>query len=270
MTDIPKSKAITLLQEKIDKIQRLKSIGHAGEEFTRWQNSTETLVEYLFGPRSKQLSRFVGIHYWSQFAIVEPEYDDEDSSTGIFLEGLSTARATLQAMIDEIQTFWPDDAPPVSQDETPPASNKIFLVHGRDTAAKESVARFLEHLKLQPVILSEKPNGGKTLIEKFEREANNVGYAVILFTPDDIGGLQSANEQQARARQNVIFELGFFAGRLGRERVCILTAPDVEIPSDIFGLGYVPFNISSTDWKIGLVTELKNAGFTIDANKALP
>jgi predicted nucleotide-binding protein len=271
MNPIPKTRAIKLLQEKIDQIPALQAIGHSGEAFTRWHHSTETLVEHLFGVRSKQLTRFAGIHFWAQFAIVVPEDEDDDSSNGIFLEGLSTARATLLSMIDDIQTIWPDDASPAPATPTPPPpdSRQVFLVHGRDNAAKETVARFLEHLGLKPIILSEQPNGGKTLIEKFEREANNASYAVVLFTPDDIGGLQSADDQQARARQNVIFELGYFAGRLGRDRVCILTDPSVEIPSDIFGLGYVPFDSSGDGWKIGLGRELKNAGFNIDGNKVL-
>ena len=202
--------------------------------------------------------------------MVEPEYYSESVDRKIFLEGLRTARATLQSMIDEIQTFWPDDAPPAPATPTPPPldSRKVFLVHGHDTGARDAVARFLQQLGLSPVILDERPNGGRTIIEKFEQESN-VGYAIVLFTPDDIGGLQSADEQQARARQNVIFELGYFAGRLGRERVCILTDPCVEIPSDIFGLGYVPFDSSGDGWKIGLGRELKNAGFNIDGNKVL-
>ena len=200
--------------------------------------------------------------------MVEPEYYSESVDRKIFLEGLRTARATLQSMIDEIQTFWPDDTSPASATPTTPLdSRKVFLVHGRDTAARDAVASYLRQLGLEPVILAERPNGGRTIIEKFEQESN-VGYAIVLFTPDDIGGLQNADDQQARARQNVIFELGYFAGRLGRDRVCILTVPGVEIPSDIFGLGYVAFDASSDGWKIGLVKELKNAGFDIDANKA--
>lgn len=269
MTSIPKTKAIELLQKQIDEIEAMQSLGHSSEKFIRWQNSTATTIKYVFPNDKTHVEEFSKIPYKPGSFIL----DDNNISRvfdGAFRNGLRKAKATLQAMIDEIQTFWSDDAPPApaSLPPPPPDSHKVFLVHGRDTAAQQSVARFLEHLGLQPIILSERPNGGKTLIEKFEREANNVGYAVVLFTPDDIGGLQSADEQQARARQNVIFELGFFAGRLGRERVCILTAPDVEIPSDIFGLGYVPFNALSADWQIGLVKELKNAGFAIDANKA--
>ena len=270
MSSISKNRAIELLQQKIDEIPSLQADTASSEAFARWHASTKTVISHVFGMSSKQGSDFAQIHFWSQIAIISPDYDNDAADRSVFLDALRTARATLQAMVDEIQTFWPDDAPPasVTPPPLPPDSHKVFLVHGRDTAAKETVARFLEHLGLKPIILSEQPNGGKTLIEKFEREANQVNYAIVLFTPDDIGGLQSADEQQARARQNVIFELGYFAGRLGRERVCILNVPGVEIPSDIFGLGYVAFDASSDGWKMGLVKELKNAGFDIDANKA--
>lgn len=268
MTSIPKTRAIELLQAKIGEIEALQSHGPTSEEFIRWKNSTATTIKNVFLNDSTRWNEFQNIRYRPSSCILAG--DIHRVFREAFLRGLSTARATLQAMIEEIQTFWPDDAPPAPATPTPPPldSRKVFLVHGRDTAAKEAVARFLEHLDLRPIILSEQPNGGKTMIEKYEREANNASYAVVLFTPDDIGGLQSADEQQARVRQNVIFELGYFAGRLGRERVCILTDPSVEIPSDIFGLGYVPFDSSGDGWKIGLGRELKNAGFDIDANKA--
>ncbi len=269
MNPIPKTRAIALLQQKIDEIPALQAAAEFSEAFTRWRTSTDTVIVYVFGSNSRQRILFAQIQFSSQFAIVEADDDDAGSSL-VFLDGLRTARATLQAMIDEIQTFWPDDAPtaPSTPPASPPDARKVFLVHGRDEAAKATAARFLEHLGLEPVILSERPNGGKTLIEKFEQEANQVGYAIVLFTPDDIGGLQSADEQQARARQNVLFELGYFAGRLGRERVCILNVPGVEIPSDLFGVAYVFFDPAGGDWKLKLIGELKNAGFDIDANKA--
>ena len=170
-------------------------------------------------------------------------------------------------MIKEVKTTWPDDASAIVASEVVSDPRKVFLVHGRDVAAKESVARFLEKLGLKPVILAERPNGGRTIIEKFEQESN-VGYAIALFTPDDVGGLRGGTEEQARARQNVVFELGYFVGKLGRSRVCVLNVSGVEFPSDFSGVAYVPFDAASGDWKLGLVKELKAAGFDIDANKA--
>jgi hypothetical protein len=144
-------------------------------------------------------------------------------------------------------------------------SNKVFIVHGHDEAALQGLARFLEKLGLEAIILREQPDRGQTIIEKFEHSAD-VGFAVILLTPDDVGGSIKADVSDARARQNVIFELGFFAGKLGRGRVCLLRKGQVEIPSDLFGVIYTDMD-SAEAWKMKLVRELKAAQLDFDATK---
>jgi predicted nucleotide-binding protein len=141
----------------------------------------------------------------------------------------------------------------------------VFLVHGHDSEVRHAVEAFLMKLGLEVIVLAERPNAGRTIIEKFEAEST-VGYAVVLLTPDDIVASSSGTEQIERARQNVIFELGFFAGRLGRNQVCLLRKGDVEIPSDLAGVGYVPWD---GHWKLDLARELKAGGFAVDLNKAL-
>lgn len=114
--------------------------------------------------------------------------------------------------------------------------------------------------------MEEQPNQGRTIIEKFEEEAQKVGFAVVLLTPDDEGRLRGGdNEYKPRARQNVIFELGYFAGVLGRHRVCALMKEDVEIPSDYDGLLYISMGDPDA-WKLRLSRELREAGFDVDAN----
>lgn len=151
---------------------------------------------------------------------------------------------------------------------TTDASNKqVFIVHGHNESIKLNVARTLEKLGLIPIILHEQPNEGRTIIEKFEKHSK-VGFAVVLLTDDDEGKSKTTLDLQLRARQNVILELGYFIGKLGRERVVPLYMNDVELPSDLYGLVYVP--IDSTDsWKFALVKELRAAGYTIDANKII-
>lgn len=144
-------------------------------------------------------------------------------------------------------------------------SNKVFIVHGHDEAALQGLARFLEKIQLEAVILKEQPNQGRTIIEKYEDVAKEVGFAVVLLTPDDVGSAKSAGEYNQRARQNVIFA-GYFAGRLGRGKVCLLRKGNVEIPSDLFGVLYVDLD-DSEGWKSKLVGELKAAKLDFDANK---
>jgi predicted nucleotide-binding protein len=144
--------------------------------------------------------------------------------------------------------------------------NKVFVVHGHDEAALQSVARFMEQLGLEAIILREQPDQGRTIIEKFEDCAREVGFAVVLMTPDDIGQTATELQHTSRARQNVIFELGYFAGKLGRGRACLLRRGDVEIPSDLYGVIYTDLDVAD-GWKLRLVRELKAAGLDFDANR---
>jgi len=155
-------------------------------------------------------------------------------------------------------------APPASALELPVTNSDptVFLVHGHDQT-KHQVARVIDQLTgREPVILDEQTSRGRTLLEKFEDHAATAALAVVLLTPDDFGGVAGA-PQQPRARQNVVFELGYFCGRLGRRNVIVLNA-GVEQPSDITGLVYIPMNDGS--WKLKLGRELSEAQVPVDFN----
>jgi predicted nucleotide-binding protein len=145
-------------------------------------------------------------------------------------------------------------------------SRTIFIVHGHDQSAKSEVARVLEHLKFDVVILQEQPNRGQTIIEKFQQNSLQVAFAVVLMTADDraAGPRDALPEQANRARQNVILELGYFMGALGRGRVATLIAPGVEQPSDILGIAYI--EMDKADWRPRLAQELAAAGLDVDFN----
>jgi predicted nucleotide-binding protein len=140
-------------------------------------------------------------------------------------------------------------------------------VHGHDSAPKAEVARFIEKLGLEAMILHERPNKGRALITKFREEAAGVGFAVVLMTPDDLGEAKDAGDLKSRARQNVVFELGFFIGRLGPERVAALVKGDIELPSDYDGVVYI--SLDNEDWQTKLGVELQAAGYEIDWNKVM-
>ncbi len=147
-----------------------------------------------------------------------------------------------------------------------PRTRDVFIVHGHDDAAREEVARFLSKADFNPVILHEQASGGRTVIEKLEKYAD-VGFAVILLTPDDVGGPKDGT-MQPRARQNVIAELFYFIGKLGRERVCALKKGDLEIPSDIGGVVYVPLDAGG-GWRQTLLRELEAVAYEVDWGKAM-
>jgi predicted nucleotide-binding protein len=145
---------------------------------------------------------------------------------------------------------------------------KVFLVHGHDNEAKESVARFIERLGLEAVILHEQANRGRTIIEKLEHHVDAF-FAVVLLTPDDVGASRKdSNSLQPRGRQNVIFELGLFIGKLGRSHVCALQKGAIELPSDYHGV--LPLLMDEAGgWKAQLAQELKQAGCAVNISKAL-
>jgi predicted nucleotide-binding protein len=148
-------------------------------------------------------------------------------------------------------------------------SKKVFIVHGHDDSSKNELVAFLYKLGLKPIVLHEQANEGKTVVEKFEQYASDVGYAFVLLTPDDVGSQKGEGEElRPRARQNVILELGYFMGKLGRDRVCGLFKDDVEIPSDVLGVLYLKYQKSIEERDLDIVQELDRAGYKISFGRA--
>lgn len=148
---------------------------------------------------------------------------------------------------------------------TPSEDKTIFVVHGHDNVRKLEVARFLERTTGKTVvILHEQPHKGRTIIEKLEDHASEAGFAVVLLTGDDEGA-ERGGQARLRARQNVILELGFFLGALGRSRVVALYEEGVERPSDIDGVLYVSL---AGQWMADLAKELRAADVDTDMSKA--
>ena len=162
---------------------------------------------------------------------------------------------------------------PKSKSKPNEPNRRVFVVHGHDHGLKTSVQLALERLGLNPVVLGERPNRGRTIIEKFEENAD-VGFAVVLMTPDDCGhdkerppaAKRATRQNGNRARQNVMLELGYFLAKLGRNRVMVISDPAVELPSDMYGIVYAD-STKEAEWQKGLVKELRAAGYDVDANK---
>jgi len=144
-------------------------------------------------------------------------------------------------------------------------SNTVFIVHGHDETAKNELFVLLTYMGLKPRILKEEADEGKTIIEKLEDYSSNVGYAIILLTPDDVGG-KDTSSLKPRARQNVILELGYFMGKIDRRRIlCLIRGRDteapLEIPSDTLGIVTHRFTQKVEECSKELYRSLRAAGY---------
>jgi predicted nucleotide-binding protein len=147
---------------------------------------------------------------------------------------------------------------PQPRDIKTSAKRRVFIVHGRDKTPSLELARFVEkRYPIDAILLEDEAHRGRTLIEKLE-DYCDVDFAFITLTPDDIGALKGESLKE-RGRQNVIFEWGQFIGKIGRKKVCLLIKGDVEIPSDLHGIGYYRFDKNVKECFIEVENELKDA-----------
>ncbi len=246
------------LYRQIDelKLHRVKS---TSSEFITWKTKISRVLKKLYGSESDELEEFEQI----SFSIMLYTFEEtEEDYVNACQEGLRQAKALLEAYLTDAEDEKPSEKDFKDEPKQCASTRKIFIVHGHNGELKESVARLVEKQGLEPVILSEMANQGKTIIEKFE-ENSDVGAAICLFSADDIGKSVKESEYRSRARQNVVFEAGFFVAKLGRKKVVIIADPVVEIPSDMQGVVYT----NSSEWRFGVLKELKAMGYSIDYNK---
>jgi len=281
---VPRSEVKEKIQKQIEKGRKLLESSSGldgvirGEDVEgsteRWMKYNEELLGRIFDTDSfKQEHHRAVLNVYSElsgstsvagrrFGRAVPSKNKDEEMIKACIEALESIIERLELIPEpeEVKSSEPKDRTKIE------LGSDIFIVHGHDEACKESVARFIQKLELKPIILHEQPNQGRTIIEKFE-DYSNVGFAIVLMTPDDVGSAIDDKENlKPRARQNVVFELGFFVGRLGRNCVCALYKGNVEIPSDYTGVLFIPME---SEWKLSLAKEIKAAGIKVDLNKAI-
>lgn len=256
-------KALTRLQRLLDQI---RDGGDDSPLLTTWRQDIQGVLSQFYGRPSLQLEQFEQIHFSPMMYFTGMP---DSMITEARLSGLATAEGFLQSRINDLTEDLQEPQPQqfVSKTEVAKDTRKVFVVHGHDHGSKESVARYLSKLGLEPVILHEQVDQGRTIIEKFEHHAE-VSCAVVILSPDDVASPKNdPAHQEKRARQNVIFEMGFFVGRLGRKHTFALLQKGVTRPSDVDGVLYISMDDDVT-WRMRLVGELKASGMDVDANKA--
>lgn len=209
--------------------------------------------------------RFINMTMSTPFGPQESfgEYDRQETAKKI-RQGISVLGTAIDALEQDLAEEGHSRA---QERRTEPTARDVFIVHGHDHEALEAVRSLVQKLGLNPIVLKDAPNGGRTLIEKFEANSERAGFAIVLLTPDDIGGPKGATGGilKPRARQNVILELGYFYGALTRRNVCALIRGDVEIPSDFVGVVCEPFDDHGA-WRTKVAKELRMAGYPVDLN----
>lgn len=238
-------------------------------QYNKWTNYNIDLLDTLFGTVSNKYTthyRSVGENTFliGNENIIEEQKKKIKSKIATlesFIERLDFILSAIENQ-NQIHSESKDKAEIIKTQ-----TNRVFIVHGHDEAVKEKTARCLEKLGLEPVILNEQKNGGKTIIEKIEENGSDVGFAVILLTADDKGKSKKDSDYKSRARQNVVFEMGYFVAKLGRDRVFLLLEDGVEKPGDLDGIVYNVIDEKGYWKQHDLVKELRAVGYDVSADK---
>ncbi len=221
-------------------------------QFRTWRTKAERIIVKLYGDKSLEHIKFIKTRCYPY------GWGSNTNFCECYRKDLEELKMTFEYYLDELKEKDGEQ----NMNEKKYNYSKVFIVHGHDGELKHAVARTIEKQGLQAVILSEQVNKGRTIIKKFEENSDVCG-AVCLFTADDVGKAKTEATEQPRARQNVVFEAGYFMGKLGRDHVVMICEDGVEIPGDLSGVVYTGKN----NWQIDMLKELKAMGYSIDMNK---
>jgi predicted nucleotide-binding protein len=262
---ISQAEAETQLNERIaagQEMQRFqlgreRSLAPLERRITRWRELNQEWLDRILGGEAAEEYRiaaanhdFVLVNVYARNDLKRPDLDRE-------ITILQSIKYRLYTWVPRSDVMSPGFNAQTSQDAP------IFIVHGSDTLRAESVAHTVTSATgRRTIILRDEPNLGRTLIEKFEQHAAEVSYAIIVLTADDKGSRADETDTRPRGRQNVIFEMGYFFGFIGRGNVSVLLRPGVEKPSDMAGIAYITFD-DNRAWKAELLRELRHAGFDV-------
>lgn len=261
------------ISEEASNLMR-KKVDWNSPDFKAWEYKTSRFIDKYFGKDSSEHWRFARITFGNAMEENEIEkvrwcrkgLEEAVAIFGVYLEEMDekSGEEYLQALRDDYAnstTYYITENAPTKNLSRKSNYKKVFIVHGHDDALKQEAARLIEKQGLEAIILSEQANGGNTIIEKIEQNSD-VDAAICLFTGDDYGKAKSASKEKMRARQNVVFEAGYFMGKLGRKNVIIVAEEDLELPSDMQGVVY----IDTENWKTEVLQGLNEIGYEIDFN----
>ncbi len=269
--------AKTRLQERIEKGLELKqrrvetreTLEALSNDYNKWDSFNTELLKRTF--TTDEMAK--EYDSWGVVSMLMREPSLGEKIAGVYKD-IDKKIHRIDSIIERLELIplseTVQEAVPTQESQSAQTrTKKVFVVHGRDEIAKTNLEIFLHEVGLEPVVLHRQADEGMTIIEKFEKHSD-VGYAFILLTPDEVAYLaseaskpDSERNKEFRARPNVIFEFGFFVGKLGRSRVCCLYTGDVSLPSDISGMIYKRYEKSIEEVAYSLIKDLKASGYAI-------
>lgn len=273
--EMGKETFLSKITELINRIDILCKDVRFSEAFNEWRGEVNSLLCFAFGDESAQVVDFANVHYWSGFAFSgQPDSDFDDQ----FRSGLQSARAVLLTIQKEVATYFPDDCNNSNKsagsaaDEIRKGGRDVFIVHGHDEILRLEVEKIVRGLGLNPIVLKNQANEGMTLIQKFEKNSDNVCFVIVLLTADDESTTKKDGRKELHARQNVVFEMGYFfhvfrcADGAHRGLFAILEN-GVTKPGDVDGLVYQAYSKGDRSWVPSLIKELDAVGVDFDRTK---
>lgn len=275
---VPREEARQRLVERIELGQQLakeqintaEALDESKNAYRKWSDFNAELLKQLFttDALSKEYS-------WWGMAAIPMGRESLGQMIAKHHESITEKLRRLDSIAERLELYPLASSMQITESAKHPAAEptgrnkKVFVVHGRDELAKTSLEVFLHEIGLEPIVLHRQADEGLTVIEKFEKCAD-VGYAFILLTPDEVAYLVSEEgrpdaerTKERRARPNVIFEFGYFVGKLGRSRVCCVYTGDVALPSDVHGMIYKRYERSVEEVAYGIMKDLKASGYDV-------
>jgi predicted nucleotide-binding protein len=260
-------KGLELKQQRVDTRESFEGLSN---DFSKWNSFNSELLKRIF-TTEELVSEY---NFWGAMAISMREPSLGERIAEVYKD-IDKKIHRLDSIIERLEliplsSVAASDTATAPETVSPlPRTKRVFVVHGRDEVAKTNLEVFLHEIGLEPIVLHRQADEGMTIIEKFERHSD-VGYAFILLTPDEVAYLASddakPDDQRAkelRARPNVIFEFGYFVGKLGRSRVCCLYTGDVTLPSDVSGMIYKRYERSIEEVAYSVIKDLKASGYVV-------
>ena len=259
------------IQDLIERAERLQNSKITDPAFKSWRNDSIRFLQKVFGEESHEAHTFENITFFITYITYDIFRDGWKehilNEKYNFKKGLRTAIFYLKNFESEI--LHDVDIEEREQNDLNNSSHKeshkknILIVHGRNDGVKDKVANFISKLGIEPIILNEQLNRGRTLLEKLE-EYSDIKAAIIILTNEDTGNYSGDSEYEKKARENLIFEAGYFLGKLGKHNMIVIAEQGVILPSVLEGYTYFTMDMEEK-WKEDLAKKLKSMKrFSID------